>query len=275
MYLTELEYLFGVCRSLIDLLHDCYRHIHRKNGGTELPDTFGKFVDKEVADLVKKYKLPPPTESYLNTVRPLFGMIRRVRDGIYHKGKSLERIFLTDHGPGICIEDPPFDPFKLVLSDDAGYERSVIPNRVGSLFYLVTKIADLMIEATNQLAGTLAAVFPKQPSYAKDGFRYFVRGPGYGLLTSRQQLMQACWLRQARAISAALLTNRPERESASGEQTRNDWVARNAYFRWVNAGRPHGHHDEHWWDAEREYICTVLYRQRRLDSFGAADVGGH
>jgi Arc/MetJ-type ribon-helix-helix transcriptional regulator len=50
---------------------------------------------------------------------------------------------------------------------------------------------------------------------------------------------------------------------------RSQWIAENAYFRWLNEGRPHDRHDQHWLDAEREFICTTILRGRRLDSFGA------
>jgi hypothetical protein len=271
MYLTEMEYLLGICRSLIDLLHECYRILHRINGGGDLPDTFGKFVDKEVGELVSKYKLPSQTAAYLTKVKPLFGMIRAVRDGIYHNGRSLERIFLTEDGPGICIDYRPYDAFKALLEGDKQYEETRVPNNVGSLFYLVVKIVDRMIAATDLLADTILAAFPKQPTYVKDGYQYYVRGASYGLLTSRQHLMKACWLRQAREVAVGLLDKRPgalkQPAAPAGTHDRTEWIARNAYFRWEKAGRPHDRQIDHWMDAEREYICMVVFQGRLLNSF--------
>jgi hypothetical protein len=58
----------------------------------------------------------------------------------------------------------------------------------------------------------------------------------------------------------------PEIRSDSARSAR---VAENAYFRWLDEGRPDDRQLQHWLDAEREYICTTILRGRRLDSFGS------
>jgi hypothetical protein len=299
MYLTELEYLFGVCRSLIDLLHDCYRHLHGYAGGTALPETFGRFVDKEVADLAKKYSLPPVTEAYLLKVKPLFGHVRKVRDSIFHQGKSLELIFITDAGPGLCMDYSPFDVFKTQLESDGDFVSQMQPNRIGSLFYLVVKLVDQMIEATNDLATTLTAVFcPLPPRYTKDQYRYILRGPSFLLLNQRKELLRRCWLASARQFVAPRLNARTHplgrRTSPGSEQAipencsvvaksavatsdqqaceRERWVAENAYLRWLNEQRGRDRACQHWYDAEREFLCESVLNGRPLNAGSSQDL---
>lgn len=293
MYLTDLEYFFGVCRSLIDLLHDCHRHLYGKQDGKTLPETFGSFVDKDLSTLVTKYKLPAETEAYLGKVKPLFGHIRGVRDAIFHQGRSLELIFITDAGPGICIDYAPFDVFKAPFENDEHFTGQMQTNRIGSLFYLVLKTLDNVIEATNEFAAMLKAVFqPLPPRYTKTDYRYFLRGPSFVLLNERTELLRRCWLSPARQFIGPRLnarthllhprsTGRPDqflREGVSvaaegslaasdtdtGERDR--WVRENAYYRYLDEQRRGDRACQHWYDAEREYLCDSILKGRPLNS---------
>ncbi len=53
------------------------------------------------------------------------------------------------------------------------------------------------------------------------------------------------------------------------DEARCRWITENAYFRWLNEGRPNNRSIQHWLDAEREFICTTLLRGRPLDAFSA------
>src|SRR4051794_12881382 len=44
---------------------------------------------------------------------------------------------------------------------------------------------------------------------------------------------------------------------------RIQWIEENAYFRWLNEGRHHGHHERHWHEAEMAFdslMTTTFYR---------------
>jgi len=45
-----------------------------------------------------------------------------------------------------------------------------------------------------------------------------------------------------------------EASRASATLGRDEWIRRNAYFRWVNLGGHHGNSLQHWVDAERDYV---------------------
>jgi hypothetical protein len=248
--------------------------------GAALPETFGRFVDKEVADLARKYNLPNATQAYLLKVKPIFGTIRGVRDSIFHHGKSLERIFITEAGPGICIDSPPFDIFKHQLEANNDFVGQMQPNRIGSLFYLVVKLVDQMIEATDDLAKVLREVFPLPDRYTKEQYLYVSRGPSFLLLNQRRELLKQCWLAPAvRSVAPHLdarthplgrktasdnvsqntmLVLAKNSAAASGKDSEVDrerWIAENAYLRWINEQRGGDRSQQHWQDAEREYRC--------------------
>jgi hypothetical protein len=209
MYLTELEYFFGVCRSLIDLLHECYAALHQKYGGRQLPPTFGKFADGDIEQLSNKYRLPPRFQAYLNTVLPPFRQIRKVRDDIYHNGKSLDMIYLAEEGPGICTLYEPFSEFHELLAAEQNYAGSMLVNSIGSLYYLVTKLVDVMLSAMDQLATVIAEVLPGTSSYTMDSYNYYCRGPSFPLFNHRSQMMRASWLESAKTIIRPYLDSRP------------------------------------------------------------------
>jgi hypothetical protein len=219
MYLTELEYFFGVCRSLIDLLHECFATLHQRNGGRQLPATFGSFVDKSIEDMVAKYRLPLEFENYLVSVMPLFRQIRKVRDSIYHNGKSLEMIFLTDLGPGICTLYEPFDEFHSILNAEAYYSDTMAANNIGSLYYLVLKITDELLETTDKLASVIGKVFPKPDRYTKEGYNYYLRGPSFSLFNHRKILMKACWLHTIKPIASPHLDCPPSLRGPSNRSS--------------------------------------------------------
>ncbi|WP_013627483.1 hypothetical protein [Rubinisphaera brasiliensis] len=205
MCLTEVEYVFGLSRSLIDLFHDCHRHLYHHFEKQELPRTFGGFVDHEVSALVKKYNLAPATEQYLEKVKPFFGKVREVRDSIFHHGKNLEMIYVLDDGPGVCIDYPPFNVFNDVLGVEGKFHVDQKENNLGSLFFLMLSMLDRIIEASDDLASMIGKVFPQPPRYTKSNYRYFLRGPSFPILNCRQQLMDACWLAPAMEVAASHL----------------------------------------------------------------------
>ena len=57
--------------------------------------------------------------------------------------------------------------------------------------------------------------------------------------------------------------------STSGDKDRLRWVTENAYLRWVDEGKPNNRQLQHWFDAEREYLCNLVLKGRPLDSIGA------
>lgn len=57
--------------------------------------------------------------------------------------------------------------------------------------------------------------------------------------------------------------------STSADADRLRWVTENAYLRWVNEDRPDNRQLQHWFDAEREYLCNLVLKGRPLDSIGA------
>lgn len=53
---------------------------------------------------------------------------------------------------------------------------------------------------------------------------------------------------------------------ASGDPDRLRWVTENAYLRWVGEGKPNDRQIQHWFDAEREYLCNQMLKGRPLSN---------
>jgi hypothetical protein len=62
--------------------------------------------------------------------------------------------------------------------------------------------------------------------------------------------------------------------TASDDRVRIRWVTENAYLRWVNEGKPNNRQLQHWYDAEREYLCNLVLRGRPLNSIGGKQSAG-
>lgn len=199
MYLTELEYFFGLSRSMIDLLHDCYRYLHYEKFKIDLPETFGKFKERMSSSTGANYKIPEGYSSYLSRAMPLFTLIRDIRNSIFHHGKCFDKIYLRGLGPGVNTNDTPFDLLQPMFENDNTFIDNMDTDGVGSLFYIVVSLIDQFIEATNDFSTTIKDVFTPIPdSYVQDGFHYYFRGPSFVLLNRRKELLEKCWLEPAR-----------------------------------------------------------------------------
>jgi hypothetical protein len=71
------------------------------------------------------------------------------------------------------------------------------------------------------------------------------------------------------ATTLGEILDRIDPSPASTDADRLRWVTENAYLRWVNEGRPNDRQLQHWFDAEREYLCNLVLKGRPLDSIGA------
>ena len=106
----ELEYLMGMIRSFYGLLYDVLRELYKTyKRPQQLPDSLGKIADKGLEEVKEKYQLENPTIEFLIEILPLFKVCRKVRNDIYHHGKDAGIVFYTDRGPGISIDNPPFN----------------------------------------------------------------------------------------------------------------------------------------------------------------------
>lgn len=64
------------------------------------------------------------------------------------------------------------------------------------------------------------------------------------------------------------ILDRVDPPSAAADHDRVRWVTENAYLRWLDEGKPSNRQLQHWFDAEREYLCNFILKGRPLNSIG-------
>lgn len=113
LYITEVEYLMGLIRSFFDLLYEVFKLILSlsKHQLSELPKTLGSFSDRvhqrskqneELSGFLKSsYGFNDILSDFFSDILPLFRLCRKIRDSIYHRGKTPQIIFITENGPAI------------------------------------------------------------------------------------------------------------------------------------------------------------------------------
>lgn len=64
------------------------------------------------------------------------------------------------------------------------------------------------------------------------------------------------------------ILDRIDSPATSAASDRHCWISGNAYLRWLNEGKPNDRQPQHWFDAEREYLCNLVLKGRPLNNIG-------
>lgn len=178
---TEIEYVFGTCRSMFDLLQeviaalwDTVRLNDQNMPKRHLPKSFRKMVMKdeqmmsceEICDL---YRIPKQLADFYSRAAPFFAVLRQYRDNIIHHGKSLEMIFVTDRGFAVSEETEPFASFNVWQKDQ------IQPNGLASIRPVLAHVVIETIKSCEYFAHTIQRIIRFPPDIAP-GFHLFLRG---------------------------------------------------------------------------------------------------
>ncbi|UTB32312.1 MAG: hypothetical protein NKF70_12570 [Methanobacterium sp. ERen5] len=136
----------GLIRSFFDLLYDVLNLILglSKHRLCELPKSLGKFSDraysrskrngKKLSDFLKSdYGFNNTFINFFNDILPLFRLCKKIRDSIYHRGKTPQIIFITEYGPAIgmrktgSVKDPFYD-FRKFFEEDKNFSENLLEN---------------------------------------------------------------------------------------------------------------------------------------------------
>lgn len=177
---SEIENLAIVCRSVFDLLQEIVKyHVARMSvidGPTpkKLPNSFREVVyksdrDQSASEIATRYSLPMPIAEWYERHRDFFMRVRSIRDGIVHRGNSIDTVFSTEHGFAVSRKN---DPFRGIYNwpDDCELPNSLVPMRP-ALATMVWKT----ISATNDFAETLESNVHMQSDLAPK-LRLYARG---------------------------------------------------------------------------------------------------
>ncbi|HTW91339.1 MAG TPA: hypothetical protein VMH22_06480 [bacterium] len=192
-YVTETEYFMGLTLSFYGLLYDVLNDVLDACRKPRLPNSLGKVLDRGIEVLVEERGLPRVMATFLADIQQPFAGCRKLRNDIYHHGKTAETVYVTDRGPGIGTDRPPFICFHDYLSADVAYNAALLPNEIGSLFYLVSKLVACSLGAGDALAKLLTSAFDLPPPIT-NSYRLFLRSPLVVHLNALDRYLGNVWI---------------------------------------------------------------------------------
>lgn len=178
---TEIEYVFGVCRSLFDLFQlvakkywdgiVLFNTNHRKR---ELKDSFGDMVLKggvarSSKELQDKFGLPSQWADFYVREADFFKKIRKYRDDIHHRGLTTDMIFHTPKGFAIQATYESFAGFNVWKSE------TFFPNNLAPIKPIIAFVIKETFSAMNRYIQMLAKII-KFPEEIAPGYFLFMRG---------------------------------------------------------------------------------------------------
>ncbi len=182
---TEIEYMLVVARSLLDHLHEVTRELwgtielvdpqqQRVKASRELPKKISKTCltptgRRSAADLAAVHAFPPAVAGAYAEVGGFLEGIRRLRDGIVHRGRSPGPIFLTPRGFGIGRHGA-----LSKAAPEIWREHHVYNDNVVSLRPLLAHIADGSLRACSSVTSAFSSCI-RLPGPLAPRHRVFLR----------------------------------------------------------------------------------------------------
>lgn len=197
--ITELEYLFLVCRSLYDLLQECVSTMwpkfkfHDPNlGKHQLPPSFRKMILKNgkpmtKQELLARYLVPQEMADYYLRQAEFFQWLREFRDFVSHSGKSFEFVFSTEKGFAVSIDTKPFSSMS-IWSD-----KNTKPHKLGSVRTLTAHLITSTFKAIEEFTILISQIIIFPTDIAPE-LRVFIRGPHTANLQGLElRMKQQAW----------------------------------------------------------------------------------
>ena len=181
MVVSEVEYVFLVCRSIFDLLQEIalklWDTIHLADTSVKkkaLRDSFnamtqfeGKPATREA--LSRRFGLPSPLADYYVRWQGFFGLLRGFRDNVVHRGSQVQTFFTGESGFLISKSLKPFQDMD-VWRDDERRPNDLVP-LIPALGIIVYKT----LQACDDFSQTLSSIIQFPPPIVP-GMRLFMRG---------------------------------------------------------------------------------------------------
>lgn len=177
---TELEYIFSVCRSLFDTLHQVSReswsNIQLFEGGkNELPAKLSKmaltrYEPVSSDELVEKYGIRESFAEYYEEMATFLSSLKYYRDSVHHYGGSFDIIFRLEDGIAVSTNMEPYSEF------DAWEDSQLNDNGLAPIWPFLSHIIGGTLEFMNRLPD---AVFDGVlvPDEIAPGYNVYMRGP--------------------------------------------------------------------------------------------------
>jgi len=196
---TEIEYIFGVCRSLFDLLQKVIATLWQRIvlldksiKKRQLPESFGRMVlhDEKLmtAEAIRaQFRVPTELAAFYYRHGPFFQVLRQYRDNVVHSGEDFNSIFVTEKGFAVFAGVEPFASFGVWT------EEHMLTNRLASLRPIVAHVITKTLSACEDFAQTIQKIIQFPPEIAP-GFKLFIRGyHNHQLLAMKEVLTNCLW----------------------------------------------------------------------------------
>lgn len=181
MVVTEIEYLFSICRSIFDLLQEIaytlWETIQLHDSSVKkkpLKETFSKMVlfggrESTSEELTNRFGLPQPLADYYTRNAKFFMVLRDFRDNIVHRGSQIQTIFSSDSGFLIQHSLKPFSNMKIWREEEKQ------PNELVPLLPAIGVVIHNTLSACEDFSATIEQIIQFPPPIVP-GMRFFMRG---------------------------------------------------------------------------------------------------
>lgn len=216
---TELEYLFSLCRSVFDLLQeliskqwDTVRLTDQKTKKKKLPKTFSKVLLSDnrlrsAQEIYEMFSVPSELANYYVRHGSFFQILRTFRDRFVHGGSSIDSIYVTEKGFAVSKDTQPFNKFPVW---NEGHE---LKNGLCSLRPPIAHIVRKTLEACDDYAHTINCII-KYPPPMVPNMRFYMTGPFTSELHKLGPVLKECrWVSIQRKT---LFTLKPSIERMPG-----------------------------------------------------------
>jgi hypothetical protein len=203
LVVTELEYLFSLCRSIFDLLQEVIaaqweivRLLDPTLKKRQLPLTFSAIIlDSErirtPEELVKRFLIPSQLADFYARTGPYFQILRTFRDKFVHGGNSPDLVFVTERGFAMRASTQPFQSFNIWNNEHR------LPNDLCSLRPALAYLVNETLRACEDYASTIQTVVQYPPQICP-GFHFFMRGYFNDQLLMNDTVLKQClWWKDA------------------------------------------------------------------------------
>lgn len=179
--ITEIEYLFSVCRSLYDLLQFVIKNtwdklqIEGNSTKTTLKSAFSDMVlhggkPRTANDLMRKYNLPENLAEFYEEQSESFLKIRTFRDNIAHEGESIDTVFFKNDGIAVRTNEKPYNLF------DVWEDSWKDDNELAPIWPFISKIVSETINSLESYISSLIGEGIQVPPPIAPGYELYVRG---------------------------------------------------------------------------------------------------
>jgi hypothetical protein len=194
---TEVEYIFGVCRSLFDLLQEVIATLWQRIKlldeavrKKQLPKSFRRMVIRDeklmsVEAIETRWCVPKVLASFYHRHGSFFEILRRYRDDVVHSGRDFKSIFVTEKGFAVSADVEPF------ASLGVWTDEHMLPNRLASLRPVVAHVITETLRACEDFAQSIQRIIQFPPEIAP-GFRLFLRGFHNRYLLTMKTVLSNC-----------------------------------------------------------------------------------